>query len=171
MYCPKCAAENPESGRFCRKCGTDISFVSRALAGDIPQPRVPAYGGAGPPHAIRRRKGKVQEPASVYKGVSQVFIGVGFLLVAASVYRFAPAGQLWWFWLLIPAFGSLGSGVAEMLRSRHEKRLAGESQIPPSIPPTRHMSELPPGVVHDAQPRSVTEGTTRTLEAPFKHEN
>ncbi|MGI8670151.1 MAG: zinc-ribbon domain-containing protein, partial [Aridibacter sp.] len=23
MFCPKCGTQNPENGKFCRKCGTD----------------------------------------------------------------------------------------------------------------------------------------------------
>ena len=164
MYCPKCAAENLDSGKFCRKCGTDISFVSRALAGETGQQSVAVYGADASGHASKRRKGKVQKAASLYKGINGVFTGVGFLLVAAAVYRFAPAGQIWWFWLLIPAFASLGSGVSEMLRARHERLFVGESQAPTSIPSTPDTSELPSGLSHEEQPRSVTEGTTRTLD-------
>jgi zinc-ribbon domain len=171
MYCPKCAAENSDSGKFCRKCGTDISFVSRALSGDTQQQSVAPYGGDGPQRVVKRRKRKEQKPASLYNGVRSVFTALGFLLVAAAVYRFAPAGEIWWFWLLIPAFGSLGSGVAEMLRAKHEKHLVGESQMPPSRPPTQQIGELPPGLSHQEQPGSVTEGTTRILEAPSNREN
>jgi hypothetical protein len=171
MYCPKCAAENPESGRFCRKCGTDIAFISQALTRDVRPQSVVAYGADGLQQAIKRREGKAERPANLYKGISSVFRGVGFLFVAAAIFRFAPAGKLWWFWLLIPAFGSLGWGVAEMLRSRHEKRLLGESQIQHSIPSNRRASEIPLDLSHEEQPRSVTECTTRILEDPSHREN
>ncbi len=35
MFCPKCGTQNPESGKFCRKCGTDLSPVSDALSGKL----------------------------------------------------------------------------------------------------------------------------------------
>lgn len=33
MYCPKCAAQNPDEACFCRSCGMDIGFVSERLSG------------------------------------------------------------------------------------------------------------------------------------------
>ncbi len=33
MFCPKCGIQNPETGKFCRQCGTDLSPVADALAG------------------------------------------------------------------------------------------------------------------------------------------
>ena len=50
MFCPKCGTQNPETGRFCRSCGTDLGNVSQALTGQLQ-----------PAHAMVDRKGK---PAS-----------------------------------------------------------------------------------------------------------
>ena len=33
MFCPKCGTQNPEKGKFCRTCGTDLAPVSEALSG------------------------------------------------------------------------------------------------------------------------------------------
>jgi hypothetical protein len=33
MYCPGCAAQNPYSAKYCRKCGADLEVVALALAG------------------------------------------------------------------------------------------------------------------------------------------
>ncbi|MFN2501427.1 MAG: zinc-ribbon domain-containing protein, partial [Pyrinomonadaceae bacterium] len=30
MFCPKCGSQNPETGKFCRSCGTDVGGVSSA---------------------------------------------------------------------------------------------------------------------------------------------
>jgi hypothetical protein len=49
-----------------------------------------------------------QKPASQYRGIISLFLGLSFLLVAAAVYGCAPAGEIWWFWFLIPAFAGLG---------------------------------------------------------------
>ena len=103
-------------------------------------------------------------------------MGIGFLLVALSVFVFAPAGRIWWFWMLIPSFSMLGGGVAEYVRfkqSRGEEiKLPGTKSattLPParvSALPTRNTAEL-------VQPPSVTESTTRHLdmstEAPTRH--
>ena len=39
MFCPKCGQQNPEKGKFCRGCGTDLGNVSQALTGNLPQAR------------------------------------------------------------------------------------------------------------------------------------
>ncbi len=166
MFCPKCAAQNPDDGKFCRKCGTDISFISRALSGNNLQSSPLTYRPMDQPvEAMGCGVGKVQKPADMYRGIRSIFRGIGFLLVAASAFMFAPAGKLWWFWLLIPAFIALGTGLAEMLGSRHE-RLRGQASIPPMITPSGDFSQLPADPGHGVQPPSVTEGTTRTLFAP-----
>lgn len=169
MYCPKCAAQNLENARFCRSCGADISFVSQALAGNIPQSSTARYESSGEPVDATARES--HSPPSLYKGIKSTFLGVGFTLVASSVYLFAPAGRLWWFWLLIPAFGNLGSGVAEILRSKHERRLFGEPSDRRVIPPVQHADGLPAGASQNSRPPSVTEGTTRTLTIPSDREN
>src|SRR5262245_16709532 len=35
MYCPTCAKEKTEDGKFCRACGTDLETVSLALDGKL----------------------------------------------------------------------------------------------------------------------------------------
>ena len=35
MFCPKCGIQNPDAGKFCRSCGTDLGNVSDALSGNI----------------------------------------------------------------------------------------------------------------------------------------
>jgi hypothetical protein len=84
------------------------------------------------------------------------------------VYVFAPAGKIWWFWMLIPAFTTLGGGVAEYVRYKHSKgeelKLPG-SEARAAVPPAR-VSALPPRNTSEmVPPPSVTEGTTRHLGA------
>jgi hypothetical protein len=169
MYCPKCAAQNLDNARFCRTCGADISFVSQSLTGNIPQSGMAPYESSGQPVDAPGRAS--HGPQSLYKGIKSTFLGVGFILVALSIYLFAPAGRIWWFWLLIPAFGNLGGGVAELLRSRHERRLFGEPSDRRVIPPMQHAGGLPAGASQNLRPPSVTEGTTRTLTIPSDHEH
>ncbi|MDQ3181648.1 MAG: zinc ribbon domain-containing protein, partial [Acidobacteriota bacterium] len=33
MFCPKCGIQNPETGKFCRSCGTDLAVISDAMTG------------------------------------------------------------------------------------------------------------------------------------------
>jgi hypothetical protein len=90
-------------------------------------------------------------------------MGVGFLLVSFACFFFAPAGHIFWFWLLIPAFAMLGKGVAEIVSVKFGPRLTqgmGQTAIPPAAP----TAEIP--LRNDAlfPPPSVTEQTTRQLD-------
>jgi len=38
VYCPKCGAQSLEAMRFCKRCGTNLEAVSRALTGSLPTP-------------------------------------------------------------------------------------------------------------------------------------
>lgn len=171
MYCPKCAAQNIEDARFCRGCGTDIGLVSKALTGHLPEKRAVGYDAEGQPYdesGVRIKKAK--NPPRLDKAITNLFTGLGFVIVSLLVFRFAPAGRLWWFWMLIPAFTTLGGGVAEYVRYKQSKE--EQKTVPPadttvrelpyattradSLPP-RNTSELVP-------PPSVTEGTTRHLD-------
>jgi hypothetical protein len=99
-----------------------------------------------------------------------MFIGLAFLIISIALSRTIGAG--WWFWMLIPAFSLMGTGIAQFLRIRErDKRMFAAPQIqqvsprfePPVLP--RRTDELRPPVP------SVTEGTTRHLgvEAPTRH--
>ncbi|HEX8706644.1 MAG TPA: zinc ribbon domain-containing protein [Pyrinomonadaceae bacterium] len=179
MYCPKCAAQNIEDARYCRGCGADISLVPQALTGQLPEARAVGYDAEGKPYDAtgrRIRKG----PPRLDKAIGNVFTGIAFILVALSVLIFAPAGKIWWFWMLIPAFSLLGGGVAEFVRLKQsrgeEVRLPGmRPQAQRAIPPAPGVGALAQRSTSElvAPPPSVTEGTTRHLdqspEAPTRH--
>jgi hypothetical protein len=80
------------------------------------------------------------------------------------------AGQVWWFWLLIPAAGSLGSGVAEFVRlfqrQPAQQLPAANAYVPPAVSQAARATELPPRrVAPDIyKPSSVTENTTKLLD-------
>lgn len=171
MFCPKCATNNLEGARFCRSCGADISLVPQALTGNLPQDQTLAseeYSRHG-----RRRRGT----PSLDKAVKNIFMGVGFLVVAI-VLSFTPMGRFWWYWMLIPAFSMLGGGVAEWMRVRQaqQARSLPAGSMPPALgaTPLPRSAELPRRR-NTAElvmpPPSVTEGTTRLLddEAPTRH--
>jgi hypothetical protein len=96
-----------------------------------------------------------------------MFLGFAFLLIAIVLSRSGMGGG-WWFWMLLPAFSLMGTGVAQCIRFR-EKEKRASLQAPPvarAFPErTRNPNELMPPVP------SVTEGTTRHLgvEAPTRH--
>src|SRR4051812_28444125 len=98
MFCPKCGTQNIEDAKFCRGCGADITLVPQAMTGHLPE--------AGSDHENvvgvvwdasgrrRRHRQRGGEPR-LDKAITNVFMGIGFLLVAFSALRFAPAGNIW----------------------------------------------------------------------------
>ncbi|HLF83035.1 MAG TPA: zinc ribbon domain-containing protein [Blastocatellia bacterium] len=156
MYCPKCATQNAEDTKFCRSCGANLSLVPQALTGRLPEA----------PSGRRRHRNRDLErgaPANLAKGITNVFMGIGFLLVSFASFFFAPAGRIFWFWLLIPAFAMLGKGVAEIVSAKYGPNLTqGMSQT--TIPPAERTGELPPRNEVLFPPPSVTEQTTRQLD-------
>lgn len=176
MFCPKCGMDNLENASFCRKCGTDMRVVSQALSGRLPMVRpddaVDEYDRSG-----KRRRHKKQP--SLESGIRSIFMGVGFVFVSLAVLRYAPAGELWWFWMLIPAFTMLGGGVGELLRLKRLESAAlpprqDRAAMPTTKPPAFQTSELPPRNTGELMPPpSVTDRTTRLLntEVPAGPDN
>lgn len=118
MFCPKCGTQNPDNGRFCRTCGTDLGNVSEALSGNATN-KNSGFGMIQPmqpmqPMQMRDRKGK---PIHWESAITKIFTGIAFLVVSIAL-SFSRMGQSWWFWMLIPAFGSLGSGIAQIIQLR-----------------------------------------------------
>lgn len=166
MFCPKCGIENPDNGKFCRSCGIDLGNISAVLSGKSPIV----------PYTVDPRKRGVSWETSFTK----IFTGAAFLFVSIILGITGRIGaENWWFWLLIPAFALLSSGIAQMIQLRKlEKLEAGFSQpqisnlgeqnknsLPPiqtdySIPPKHSIYETEDLII---QP-SVTENTTRHLK-------
>ena len=166
MFCPKCGLQNPDTGKFCRTCGTDLGNVSSALSNPQPVAR----------QQLLNHKGK---PIHLEGAIGKIFTGLAFFVVACVLgYTGAAGGKVWWYWMLIPAFGSIGSGVAQYLQIRRAERgqpafTAAEShpilQSPANqgLPPQQ--TEFAPSPesryrTGDLVPPSVTDGTTRHLE-------
>jgi hypothetical protein len=175
MYCPKCGSQSTGDVRFCRSCGTDLGVVSQALSGQLVPPGQPPARRS----TRRDRHGRPEEPPRLDAAVNTAFAGLGFLVVAFGALFFAPAGRLWWFWLLIPAFVSLGKAAGEYIRWKQIGSPSGSmqnySQGPPQFQgqaPPQYLSPPPaaerfdtPRPFEAVAPPSVTEGTTRHLDA------
>jgi hypothetical protein len=160
MFCPKCATQNIEGAHYCRSCGANLSLIPHALAGQLPA--------AAPEEDFSRRfRRRYRNPhPTLDDGIRNIVMGFGFVAVALSLALFGRSigAQVWWFWMLIPAFGMLGRGIAEVVRANQAKSSAPPvqpTQLPYSAPrdnlPSTNTSELQPSVP------SVTEGTTRHL--------
>ncbi len=163
MFCPKCATQNLDGASFCRGCGANISLVPQAMTGQAvqrpPLDEVEESGG-------RRRKGQRTREASLDHAFKNIFMGFAFLIIAIALSR--TIGQGWWFWMLLPAFSMMGTGLAQYIRVREREKRA--ALMPP---PLGHMfteQPRPPSELR-APVASVTEGTTRHLgvEAPTRH--
>lgn len=168
MFCPKCGIENPDNGKYCRSCGTDLGNVSAVLSGKTPIV----------PYTVDPRKRGVSWEASYTK----IFTGAAFLLVSIILGITGKIGaDKWWFWLLIPAFALLSSGIAQMVQLRklekleagfipqNEQNVISASQNNTALPPIQTDYRMPPRQsIYDTedlviQP-SVTENTTRHLK-------
>ena len=162
MFCPKCGIQNPESGKFCRSCGTDLGNVSDVLTGKIKIDR-----------GCTNSKGK---PITLESAVTKFFMGIAFLVVAI-VLGFSGKGGGWWFWMLIPALMFIGSGAAQYIQLRSSERVAGvgfgstdqnslSGTVPVALPPNRTNFVSPESrySTGDLVPPSVTDTTTKHLE-------
>ena len=170
MFCPKCATQNVEDAKFCRSCGTDISLVPQALTGQLAA-RLSADDNTL--HGRRRRRRERRDgPPRIERAVKNLFLGVAFVFIAFAVRTWGPAGNIWWFWMFLPAASMLADGVSNYLRIAEEKnRLAPPAYVQPqtAVPPPRHVSALPQRDTGEMiPPPSVTEGTTRHLGVPVE---
>lgn len=160
MFCPKCATKNLDGASFCRTCGANISLVPQALTGQLTQPP-PAEVEEG--FCATRRNGRELTLEQPFKNF---FLGIAFIIISIVLSR--TVGQGWWFWLLIPAFMMMATGLAQFIRLQEQQKRA--SLAPP--PMNRAFVESPRATEELKAPiPSVTEGTTRHLgvEAPTRH--
>jgi len=148
--------------KYCRACGTDLGAVSQALTGKL----VPPAGRDG-----RRRS---RDEPRIDSAVGSFFTGIAFICVSFAVFFFAPAGRIWWFWMLIPAFISLGKAIGEYLRWKELNGASSTTSAPRFQPPQSQPYLSPPSAsgrydtprpFEGVAPPSVTEGTTRHLDA------
>jgi len=156
MYCPNCANQIDETQKFCRACGANVSLVPQALTGEM----------------TRRGRRRHDKPVSIEQAASSFFSGLAFIIVSFAVLRFAPAGRIWWFWLLIPAFSCMGSGIGLYLKLREQRRQQQLAQFNPVVSqptlaspatPAQELSAPTTSELHI--PSSVTEHTTRHLDS------
>lgn len=162
MFCPKCGQQNPDNGRFCRNCGKDLGNVSSTL--DTVTATLP-------------KKAKKDREPTIDGAMRPIFTGIAFIIVAIILtVTNVAGGKFWGFWLLIPGFGTLGSGIAAYLKYRRlqeEKNFKALDPIPdvtfaPRELPLASNNYIPNSTesykTGDLVPPSVTDSTTRHLD-------
>jgi len=162
MFCPKCGIQNPETGKFCRSCGTDLGNVSDVLSGKLQIEK-----GCG-----TTRKGK---PISLESAATKFFMGIAFITISI-ILGFSGSGRGWWFWMLIPGLMFVASGLAQYVQLRSSGQIGARfgspnqdslsGTIPSSLPPrqTNFVSPESRYSTGDLVPPSVTDSTTKHLE-------
>jgi len=168
MFCPKCATQNLEGASFCRVCGANISLVPQALAGQPLQSTSEENQLDCAPFSSRRRR---RRELTLDQAFKSMFTGIAFFIIALALSRSIGAG--WWFWMLIPAFSLMGTGVAQYMRLKEKRNSFNAPPTFPdrvSVPPPREFQRRNTGELV-SPPASVTEGTTRHLgvEAATRH--
>jgi len=143
--------------------------VPQALSGQLPE-AAPEEFESRRDRNRRKREGRELRLDQAFKNI---FMGLAFLVISIAL-SFSVTGYGWWFWMLIPAFSMMGTGIAQCIRIKEQKKALpnsflaqGSMTAPPPMNqlPRRNTGELMPS------PPSVTEGTTRHLgaEAPTRH--
>ncbi len=143
MFCPKCGTQNVQTVRFCRSCGANLGNVSEALAGKP----IGVHQSGFETLAEIKAWNKKNKPVNYESAITKMFTGLAFLIVAAVLGITGIAGgQFWWFWMLIPAFGSLGSGVAQyvQLKKTEKQNAAFTSNVPNALNSNYSNAGLPP---------------------------
>ena len=175
MYCPHCGADNAGDINFCRKCGEDLRLSSQAMRRRI------GWGDFLSTKLDDRLAGRYRKDAR--DGGINIFIGLVSVLLGLW-YVFTGQGALY-FWVIVLLSSVLGIGVGlydvliyrRAVRGfpREEDRLPDDLSIFKAVtPPAPKPREI--GAAHptseigggDARvfPPSVTETTTRHLDAP-----
>lgn len=171
MYCPKCGIENPDDGKFCRKCGCDLKLVSDAISGKLT---------AGGNDKIKKSK---KEPTWE---IALFLLSISLaLFISAVILAFQPMGAGWWFWLLFAAFPMLALGIGQIinLKQNEKDNIKISSDKNTSLPESETVNALPPKQTEfvsdvidikrqpdDLVSASVVEGTTRKLEMDSESE-
>jgi hypothetical protein len=155
MYCPNCGKENAEGRRFCRSCGLSLQTIAPALAGESP--------------TTSMEENSV-EPVSRFQAVWQNPLIYALLLIIFGVIMGAVGERA----LRSQTAHDIGTMIA--LLGVGLLGLKGVMLIvapPRHSPPTKRMmpveqtSELKPTLL-SAEPASVTENTTRELDASIE---
>jgi hypothetical protein len=177
MYCPKCGSENGDEVIYCRACGVDLAIVRGAL--EDPQRGIAGASGYISDRQLRRMRRRgldgTETPLTLARrvidlqssGVRGLLLAVFFAFLTALFYPSPPIGGI--FWMLMPALSALflAASVSRFAHAGMIKKLIRAGHQAPSLPDAQPDYVQPPRSIYEtdelAQPRSVTDATTRHL--------
>lgn len=152
MYCPNCGKENPEGRRFCRSCGLSLQAIAPALSGESPT----ASAEDSSVQPVRSMQAAWQNPFiyALFLIMLGIIIGVVGNKVLSSQTT-ADIGTI----IALLGVGLLGLKGVMLI-------VAPPRPSPPAKPvmQVEQTSEAKPALL-SAEPPSVTENTTRQLDA------
>lgn len=189
MFCPKCGTENPENGKFCRSCGTDLSGVSKALNkkalnkkasknDDMWGNSADLWGTSDEQKDMWQMSGnssRLTNPEDLFSaGIKSAITGVGFFVVSmALLFTGVAGGKSWWWAMLFPAFFSLANGLSQIAKAKSlEKKQANANPVMQNQIPTASPNlNLPPTQTEYVKPQSSIYDTGELVVPPSVTEN
>jgi hypothetical protein len=170
MFCPRCGVNNVNDAKFCRACGEDIGLVALALEHRLRRGPFGVEVVEREKRGKKERKEKPKEPATLAKGLQNIFMGFAWLIIFYVAFFYYGGSFYFWGWLLIPMLASFGEGLGQLVHSQREPRtLAHAADEPEPLPERPRAEELPAPDTSEIIPArlpSVTEETTRKLGVP-----
>lgn len=169
MFCPKCGQQQAtDEMRFCSRCGFQLGVVSALVATGGAPPAVIIANDKGESRLSskrsRRQGAKLMFASGVVTpiamGFSILFDSPGPLIIPFTIFLAGLAWMLYFRWF--------GEEVSFTDHQSSPTQLTGEKQdyLPPSQPPfVVDINRKSPNTAEIFQPPSVTEHTTRLLEA------
>ena len=155
MYCPDCGKANPVGQKFCRSCGLSLKPVSQALAGEV----VPADASLASRTVVVQGAQKFWQNPLIY-ALMLILLGIVIGGVGERVFQAKTVSDIGTIVALL-GIGLLGfKGVMLVIappRSSARSERAAE-EFEDSYEP-----------LLSAEPPSVTENTTRQLDANVEH--
>lgn len=155
MYCPDCGKANPVGQKFCRSCGLSLKPVSQALAGEV------VAADARSPVIVQGQQGFWQNPL-IY-ALLLILLGIVIGVVGDRVFHTGTVSDIGTIIALL-GVGLLGFKGVMLVVSP-----ARYSPRPKQTPEIEETFQANPRLL-SAEPRSVTENTTRQLDATVDRE-
>jgi len=135
MFCQKCGTQNPDDGKFCRSCGTDLAVLPEPQGLNLKHPDY---------YIDTKGRFRPNYPEDLLStGLRKIISGAGFLIVSIVLFLTHVAnGQNWWWAMLFPAFFMISGGVGNIAKARRleKKKMYKEISSQPVLFATANTS-------------------------------